>query len=100
MNRDQILEILGLEKQLDDETGKKYMKGSGPINQEEAEDIKKLLSFFTESQEKIIRVLSEKDLTNDKETRKSIAGLGFHESYHLGQIGLLRKLLGKRSKVG
>jgi hypothetical protein len=35
----------------------------------------------------------------DEAVMEQVTFLGFHEAYHLGQIGLLRKMLGKEGAI-
>ena len=42
-----------------------------------------------------MNALPQQDLDGDEEKIKSIVGLAFHEAYHAGQIGILRRVIGK-----
>jgi len=55
--------------------------------------------MFNASQEKIMKVLPETDLSGDEEKLKNITGLSFHEAYHAGQLGVLRRIAGKEGAL-
>ena len=69
----------------------------------------KILEAFEASQQPILDGLAEISDAElgtmvpwfESEAPKSVAlaGLVFHESYHLGQTGLLRRLLGKEGAI-
>lgn len=101
LSRDLILEITGNKKLSTDAIQKKYRKGSVIfIEIENAEEISDLLNRFNESQEILMKTLLKKDFRDDKETNENLTGLGFHEAYHLGQIGILRRMTGRKSLIG
>ena len=99
VTRDSLLESFSFEGMCDDEMGKVYAQGAPPIKAEDAADIKKLLSIFNESQEKVMNILPRKDLSGDEEKIKNLVGLAFHEAYHAGQIGILRRVIGKEGVI-
>ncbi len=86
-----------------------YERSSDPItNAGQALPLERILADLDASQEKILaglQKLTDEDLAakssfspsnNEKETIGSLlAGLLFHEAYHAGQTGLLRRLIGK-----
>jgi hypothetical protein len=48
----------------------------------------------------LLKGLSENDLKDSEEKTDYLIGLGFHEAYHAGQLGILRRTLGKPGKIG
>jgi len=100
LTRDFILELTGNKKLCSDKIQKIYKKGSDIIKEETAENISSLLKKYNESQEILMKTLSEKNYGDKEELNENLAGLGFHEAYHLGQIGLLRRMLGRESLIG
>jgi|GEM_PF-4157679 len=44
-------------------------------------------------------IMQEVEKLKDKDLLEQLTFLGFHETYHLGQIGLIRKLLGKEGAI-
>lgn len=99
LTRDYIHELLGMEKICSKEFGKTYEKGSGKINSGQAEDIKELLAKLKTSQERLMKVLDEKDLRLEQKLLDEIPALSFHEAYHAGQTGILRRIIGKEGKI-
>ena len=99
VTRDALLEILGFEGMCDEQMNKIYAQGAPPVKKDEAIDKDELLKMFNESQKKIIKVLPEKDISEDKESVKNVAGLSFHEAYHAGQLGVLRRIAGKEGAL-
>ena len=95
VTRDSLLESFGFEGLCDEEMGKVYAQGAPPIKAEDAADIKKLLCMYNDSQEKVMNILQQTDLSGDEEKIKNLVGLAFHEAYHAGQIGILRRVIGK-----
>ena len=80
-----------------------YKTGSPPItSSDQALPLEKLLSDFDQSQERIAAALAEKSeaaLLEEAETDRGIkpitqhlAGLHWHETFHVGQLELLRDL--------
>ncbi|MBM3286294.1 MAG: DinB family protein [Candidatus Eisenbacteria bacterium] len=83
-----------------------YIRGSKPmIDAGAAAPLEKILGAIDRSQERIVAALartSPERLTAagpDGTVAEKIAMLHFHEAYHLGQIGLLRRLLGKEGAI-
>ena len=107
--RSEMLSILGGNPLLTTEEAAPYQRGGQPDPVALAAlPLSTLASRFHAAQEEVvsgIQALGDEALAaaapfspagNDHETLGTlIAGLIFHESYHLGQIGLLRRLLGK-----
>jgi len=98
VTRDDLLAALGIEKMCGEKLTALYIRGSAPIRPDNAEEIGKLLKIFNESQAKISKALDEKDY-KDMEKSKELAGLGFHEAYHVGQTGILRRVIGKEGTI-
>ncbi|MFQ6115044.1 MAG: DinB family protein [bacterium] len=104
--RNLILSLLGESAIWSDEEAESYKRGSKPIQDgDAARSLEKILADFNRSQELIINALKrmkETDLATkiDEETLgQKLAGLYFHETYHIGQTGLLRRLAGKKGAI-
>jgi len=103
------LELLGRESVWGQEWRDRYKRGSDAVTVgDDAADFADIIQAFNAAQDLVISGLSE--LTQERldepapfspgndpdETVGSLlAGLVFHESYHCGQLGVLRRLLGK-----
>ncbi|HEY7728715.1 MAG TPA: DinB family protein [Candidatus Eisenbacteria bacterium] len=112
-SRNGMLRLLGEEPVLHDAVAERYRRGSLPIGDErEAAHLELLVRALNESQERILHALGrirELDLnkpaaapgsqTGDTSVGGQLAFLHFHESYHSGQLGLLRRLAGKEGAI-
>lgn len=99
VTRDVLHKALGLETLCDDKTTELYVRGSENISPENALDLKKLIELYNKSQENVMKAMEEKDLRDNADNNKTVAGLAFHEAYHIGQLGLLRRFLGKEGVI-
>ena len=111
--RASILELLGSEGMLSEEQARPYRRGSDPLTESSrAMTIAEILRGLERTQEMILsgldslddagmaRVIPESPFGRDEETVASLlAGLVFHESYHVGQTGLLRRLAGYEGAI-
>lgn len=108
-SRSPMLKILGEAPVWDEALLLRYDRGSEPItNAEGTVSLEKMLTDLEGSQASILRGLDR--LTADKLSAKApsgsdesagsaLAGLIFHESYHAGQVGLLRRVIGKEGAI-
>jgi len=101
--RNEALSYLGREPIWDEPELARYKTGSPPITDaSQALPLERLVDDFEESQTRILAVLqniSPEELDTVVETRfgerpvgQHIAGLHWHETYHTGQLELLRAL--------
>lgn len=112
--RDAFLKRLGQEAVLGAEAGERYRQGASAIAADEAvTDIESLRSVLDASHQAMVAGLDAMDparladpepnspLNNPDETLGSLlAALVFHEIYHTGQIGILRRVIGKGPALG
>ena len=98
VTRDTLLESFGFEGMCGEKMKNEYTQGAPPIKAEDVTDINKLLKMYNESQEKVMKVIPQTDL-NGEEKAKNLVGLIFHEAYHAGQIGILRRVIGKEGMI-
>jgi hypothetical protein len=101
--RNEALSYLKAEPIWDEAETARYKTGSPPITQaDQALPLERLLSDFEESQKRIVAALenaSPEDLATVVDTRfgerpmgQHIDGLHWHETYHTGQLEILRAL--------
>lgn len=100
--RAEVLKYLGRLFLWPDDAAERYRTGSDPIDEETALQLDELLKRFNDSQEAIEAALgevSEAYLQEIVATRfgerprwQHLSGLGWHETYHVGQMELLRQL--------
>jgi uncharacterized damage-inducible protein DinB len=104
--RNQALKLLGEAPLRDDEELSAYARGSEPISDDaRARPLEEMLADFDRSQERIAERLgrmSEEELAAPAKrgtVGQTLGFLHFHEAYHVGQIGLLRRLIGKEGVI-
>ncbi len=102
--RNSVLEVLGLPPLWDEETAAKYKTDSEPIKSAAgARLFSALVADLDQSQEMITNTLTEAsdDLLNkvvvndrgEKTVAQNLEGFHWHETYHLGQLDILRALI-------
>jgi hypothetical protein len=108
-----IFPLLGQEPVMGEGRLKPYARHSSPLKDSaEAVPLQELLAVFGTASERVdagLAVLAPKKLdepapyspTNDpKETVRSLlASISFHQAYHAGQTGLLRRVIGKPGAI-
>lgn len=101
-SRNSIHRLLGLTPAWEDEISGRYQRGSAPIAvTDRAASLETLLEHWRASQQAVAEALtlasnqqlSEND--GDEALGIQLAFLSFHESYHAGQLGVLRRLAGR-----
>jgi uncharacterized damage-inducible protein DinB len=104
-----ILKVLGQESPFEADKYKRYVRGSSPVTKARGTiDLTEIQADFGTTRDALEaglasltpERLAEKapfsPANNESETVGSLlAGLAFHESYHTGQLGVLRRLAGK-----
>jgi uncharacterized damage-inducible protein DinB len=109
-DRNLVLSLLGEELVFDKAEAERYQRDSDPVTRfEEGLLFEKLLEKFDLSQKRIVSglrsITSERMAEIDQVgTRKEEVGalisfIHWHETYHTGQLELLRQLAGKNDKV-
>lgn len=93
-SRDDVRELLGLNR-LHDNKLDQYKRLSAELDPSIAVDFSKLLEMYNSGQEELENTLKETDLSGDNEKYRMVTFLAFHESYHTGQLGILRRITGK-----
>ena len=112
VSRGLILKMMNEKPVLSDVQGSPYKRGSVVGINEILLPFESLVDRFNKSQ-KILKQsfesltqeqLSESDEANDVEWQQQPLGdklifLQFHEAYHIGQVGLLRRIIGKEGAI-
>lgn len=107
-NRMTLLRLLGEEPLWSDADGAIYARGTKSFDPAAARDFAGLLKDLETTQERVRAglsrlepaVLSKKLEPEDKWTlAETLHFLSFHESYHAGQLGLLRRIAGKPGAI-
>ena len=99
VTRDRALDLLGKAKLQTEEMTEKYKRGSPNITADIALPFDTLSSLYDQSQEKLCEAIRSYDFSIDPELAKRIQFFGFHEAYHCGQLGLLRRIVGKEGAI-
>ena len=104
--RETVLTLLGEDLPWTEELSPRYNRNTEPISSaEQALPLEQLLGDLEESQTRILaglqRISPEKlEMVIDDETvNEKITFSHWHETYHVGQLELLRQLAGKDDKV-
>jgi uncharacterized damage-inducible protein DinB len=106
-NRNHILSLLGEKPIWGEEAYERYKRGSAPIPGDGggARPLAEMMADFATSQGRVrdgLSRMTEEHLAASagKETvGDQLAFLQFHEAYHIGQAGLLRRLAGKDGAI-
>jgi len=104
-NRNGILELVGEPPVWSDEVAAPYERGSTPLEPGAAQPLDRILGDLDRAQAQLVRRLGELSPTDLAAQRgnstlgSQLAFLQFHEAYHAGQVGLLRRLLGKPGAI-
>jgi len=103
--RNGALRNLGAEPPWTDAEAAPYVRGSLPLNPKEALPFEKIRKDFDLSQERLLAALQslpvgvvEESVANPMPT-KNLAILHLHDAYHAGQLGILRRTLGKPGAI-
>jgi hypothetical protein len=82
LTRDEIFDLLGMEKSCDEEKFKPYKRGTKNFGPSDAIELEKLIELFDVSQKRLEEKIQEKDLKDDQEKSRKLAFYSFHEAYH------------------
>ena len=102
--RGAILGLLGEKPVWDPAESERYKRGSAPITDAEAKPFPEILGALDRSQERILAGLErmkpeEMGSGGEGTLAGKLATLQFHEAYHAGQLGLLRRIAGKKGAI-
>lgn len=105
-NRNFILGLVGEQPIWSEAEMEPYKRGSAPIRDgSRARKFEQIVADFTRAQERLragLGRLTEQDLARkkgDESVGDSLRFLQFHEAYHIGQMGLLRRMAGKEGAI-
>jgi len=105
VSRNTALAALGLEPVAIGGAADRYRTGTAPISEAEAVNFGDLLADLRDSGARIGAALRERGpddmaaVHGETTVGELLLGLSWHETYHTGQLELLRRLAGKTEKV-
>jgi DinB superfamily len=111
--RGMMMKMVGLTPIFEDERAATYRRGGHPDGSEQYLDLATLRGLLSDAHQQLIPALCE--MTDEQlaanvpeefnrpplagRIGNALARLSFHESYHAGQIGLLRRIAGKDGAI-
>jgi len=112
-NRNTVLQLLGEKPIWSKEKAAPYGRGSDPVRDpDSAVSFDQMLKDHATSQRRIVAALQRlgspglakpapSEMTGGKEASigTMLAGFLFHEAYHVGQTGIVRRLIGKEGAI-
>jgi len=98
VSRDDIRELIGLDRLCGDDM-KMYDRDTEPVSPDKLLDFGKVLEMFNNGQSILVEKLKNTDLREDNEKYRMVTFLAFHEAYHVGQTGILRRIIGKEGAI-
>ena len=98
VSRDDIRELIGLDRLCGDDM-KMYDRGAEAVEAGELIQFSKLLEMFNDGESILEEKLKSTDLREDNEKYRMVTFLAFHEAYHVGQTGILRRIIGKKGAI-
>ncbi len=94
VSRDSFRNLLGLPYVLPESFKSLYKRGSANISPDNAFNIEEIKNMYNEHLAEIMTALENPSTTLSPDEYNDILSLSFHESYHVGQLGLARRALG------
>lgn len=99
VSRDDVFELLGLPKECDEKFLSLYSRGKQNVSPENAIKLEVLIEMFNNSQKKLEDAVSGTDLSDNPDKLEHLTFRAFHEAYHAGQTGILRRITGKEGAI-
>lgn len=106
-SRDDILELIGAARTMDEGSDTRYGYGSKPEAAADAAPLSALLAALEHTNQRVLEEIGKLDGARleeqDERGRRLLDRLEFalwHEAYHLGQLTLYRKNVGLESPIG
>ncbi len=99
VSRDDAREILGLPRLSDEKMAALYKRGSKQLDIKSAFPFDELRAKLKEAQSEFEDAVAAADLSSKPDDLKELTTLAFHEAYHSGQTGILRRIAGKEGAI-
>lgn len=104
--RNDIMQLLGEPVIWDAARAGRYIRGARPlVDPAEAVPLETILVDLARSQERLITALAQlspeqlAECSDGRTLGEKLATYQFHEAYHAGQLGLLRRLVGRKGAI-
>ncbi len=102
-SRDTYYMQLGRDALLPESKRERYDRGSQPVSAgDEIYRLSELFQYFEKSNktfQDLFENFSEKRITLSSEQVNELAGILFHEAYHVGQVAIVSRTLGKEGVI-
>lgn len=98
VSRDDIRELIGLDRLCGDDM-KMYDRDTEPVTPDKLMDLGKLIEMYNDGEGILEEKLKSTDLRDNNEKYRMVTFLAFHEAYHVGQTGILRRVIGKEGAI-
>ncbi len=99
VSRDDAREIVGLQRLSDEKMAALYKRGSKQLDINSAYPLEDLRGRMKSGQKELEDAIRSTDLSAKPDDLKELTTLAFHEAYHSGQTGLLRRIAGKDGAI-
>ncbi len=98
-SRYDVYDLLGIDKSDGSDLIRLYDRGTKNVDGKSAIRLEKLIEYLDSSLTKLEEHIPEVDFKDREDDLKMLAFLSFHEAYHCGQIGLLRRIVGREGAI-
>ena len=103
VSRDTYFMQLGRDPVLPESMRNRYVRGSQPVSTgDDIYQLSELLQYFKKSNETFqdfFESISKKGITLSNEQIQDLGGIIFHDAYHVGQVAIVRRTLGKEGVI-
>lgn len=99
VSRDDARGIVGLQRLSDEKMDSLYKRGTVKLDSNSAYPLEDLRGRMKAGQKELEDAIRSTDLSAKPDDLKELTTLAFHEAYHSGQTGLLRRIAGKDGAI-
>lgn len=97
--RDEIHQLIGLPGFCDKSYNDQYDQGTDGNHPDNPIPLNDMLKLYEDSQMILNNEIEKLDLSDDLKKLERLTFYAFHEGYHMGQIGILRRIIGKEGAI-
>jgi len=99
LSRDEAHRLISLPGFCDKKYIELYDRGTRGNHVENPFQLNEIVKLFDESQDTLNESIEKLDFSGDTKKLDKLTFYAFHESYHVGQIGILRRFIGKEGAI-